>query len=96
MQDVHWTSDFGYFPTYLMGNLYNAMYFNTMKQDLDIDAILASGDIGDINKWMCDHVFEKADRLSPKEWIKDITGRNVCADDFLTYLENKYTEIYEL
>ena len=26
LQDVHWTSGFGYFPSYALGNAYNAMY----------------------------------------------------------------------
>ena len=45
---------------------------------------------------MIDHVFAKADRLSPQEWIKDITGREFTPVDFLDYLEEKYSKIYEL
>ena len=31
-----------------------------------------------------------------KEWIKDITGREFTPVDFLDYLEEKYSAIYEL
>ncbi len=96
MQDVHWSSGFGYFPTYSMGNMYNAMYYNRMKNEIDIDKAILAGDFDTINNWMKDNVFAKADRLSPSEWIKDITGRDFTADDFLDYLEEKYTKIYNL
>ncbi len=96
LQDVHWTSDFGYFPAYLLGNFYNAMYCRCMKEELDLKGDLSRGDFSHINDWMEQHVFQKADRLSPAEWILDITGRKLTADDFLTYLEKKYENIYEL
>jgi len=96
LQDVHWSSGFGYFPTYAIGNFYNAMYYNRMKQEIDVPAALSRGDLKPVNEWMKAHVFAKADRLSPVEWIADITGRKLTADDFLDYLEEKYSAIYEL
>ncbi|WP_026511651.1 carboxypeptidase M32 [Butyrivibrio sp. LC3010] len=96
LQDVHWTSGFGYFPTYSMGNMYNAMYYNRMKNEIDIDGLVEKGDFDAINSWMKENIFKKADRLSPSEWIKDITGRDFTADDFLDYLEEKYSALYEI
>lgn len=96
LQDVHWSSDFGYFPAYLLGNLYNAMYVNRMKQEIDFDGALAAGDLTAVNDWMTKNVFEKADRLSPEAWLYALTGRSVTADDFMTYLEEKYGALYQL
>ena len=96
LQDVHWSSGFGYFPTYSIGNMYNAMYYNCMKQDIRIDEAVEKGDFTTINTWMKDHVFAKADRLEPSEWIRDITGREFTPEDFLSYISEKYTELYDL
>ena len=96
LQDVHWTSGFGYFPTYAIGNFYNAMYYNRMKQEVAVDEAIREGNFEPLNSWMIGHVFAKADRLSPREWIKDITGREFTPVDFLDYLEEKYSAIYEL
>ena len=96
LQDVHWSSGFGYFPTYALGNMYNAMYLNRMKQEMDVDAAVASGNIKAVNDWMKDNVFARADLLAPKDWIREITGRDFTPDDFLDYLEEKYSRIYEL
>ena len=96
LQDVHWTSGFGYFPTYAIGNFYNAMYYNRLKEEVDVNAAIREGNFAPLNNWMIGHVFDRADRLSPKEWIKDITGREFTPADFLDYLEAKYSELYEL
>lgn len=96
LQDVHWTFGFGYFPSYCIGNMYNSMYVKEMRKSIDLDRALAEGDFASINTWMAEHVFAKADLLSPKEWIRDITGRALTPDDFLDYLEEKYTALYEL
>ena len=45
---------------------------------------------------MSEHVFAKADQLAPKDWIREICGREFTPDDFLDYLEEKYSKIYEL
>ena len=96
LQDVHWTSGFGYFPTYAIGNFYNAMYFNRMKQEVAVEESIREGNFEPVNSWMIGHVFAKADRLSPKDWIRDITGREFTPKDFLDYLEEKYSGIYGL
>lgn len=96
LQDVHWSSDFGYFPTYAIGNFYNSMYYNAMNRDFDIGEAVRSGNLERINSWMIERVFKKADRLTPSEWIFDITGRELTPCDFLDYLDEKYGEVYGL
>ncbi|MBQ8935131.1 MAG: carboxypeptidase M32 [Oscillospiraceae bacterium] len=96
LQDVHWSSGFGYFPTYALGNLYNAMYYNRRNEDFDVPAAVGAGDFGKINGWMREHVFQKADVLSPKQWLREVTGRELTTEDFLDYLEEKYSRLYEL
>ncbi len=94
LQDVHWTSGFGYFPTYALGNFYNAMYYNRMQEDLNIDEAVSDGKICLINDWMKEHVWKFADRLDAKTWIRKITGREFTERDFLDYLERKYGSLY--
>ena len=64
--------------------------------EIDIDAAVEAGRFDLINGWMRDHVFNIADRMAPSEWIRAITGRSLTPDDFLDYLESKYTALYEL
>ena len=96
LQDVHWTSGFGYFPTYALGNMYNSMYAARMRKEIDVDKAVENGRFDLINDWMSENVWKKADRLAPGDWIRDITGRELTPDDFLDYLERKYSALYEL
>ena len=96
LQDVHWTFSFGYFPTYAIGNMYNAMYYKRMSEDFSVEEAILAGDFKKINTWMSEHVFAKADQLASKDWIREICGREFTPNDFLDYLEEKYSKIYEL
>jgi carboxypeptidase Taq len=96
LQDVHWASGFGYFPSYAIGNAYNAMYYNAMAKDMDIDQEVSQGHIAKIVGWMRDHVWSIANHYDDKTWIKKVTGRDFTPDDFLDYLDEKYSKLYEL
>ena len=95
LQDVHWSSGFGYFPSYAIGNAYNAMYVRKMKEDINFEECVLNGKLDIINDWMQEHVFKKANELDPADWIKDITGEGLQAKYFLQYLEDKYSDIYQ-
>ena len=71
------------------------MILSRMKEDFDPFEAVKKGNIGAINSWMAENVFLKADRLLPFDWIKDVTGRELTADDFVTYLEQKYLKHQE-
>ena len=94
LQDVHWTGGFGYFPSYAIGNAYNAMYLKEFKKEYDFDCVVSKGDFNTINNWLKEHIFKEANHLEPKEWIKAITNKELNAQDFLDYLNEKYSKIY--
>ena len=96
LQDVHWSSGFGYFPSYALGNAYNAMYLKEISKDMDFKGAISSGDFASITAWMKEHVFAHANVLTPKEWLSELTGKTLSAKDFLEYLNKKYSAIYEL
>jgi carboxypeptidase Taq len=96
LQDVHWSSGFGYFTAYALGNMYNALYYQEMNKAFSIDEAIRNGDFTKINTWMKEHIFSSADRMTPKEWIRSITGKDFSVTPFLDYLEDKYTGLYKL
>jgi len=95
LQDVHWSGGFGYFPSYAIGNCYNAMYVKELNKVIDFKKAILNGDFKSINNWMIENVFKEANHLTPKEWIKNITNKSLTAKDFIEYLNDKYKEIYE-
>ena len=96
LQDVHWSSGFGYFPTYALGNALNCIYVKKMKKELDFEKTLSEGRMDIILNWMKENVFFKAPLLNTKDWIRDITGEEFSAKPYIEYLTDKFTEIYHL
>jgi carboxypeptidase Taq len=96
LQDVHWSTGFGYFFSYAVGNAYSAQIYHKMKEELDVDKLLSEGKVNVIKDWLTKNIYSEARMLSPKELIKKVTGEDLNPDYYCDYLENKYSEIYEL
>ena len=96
LQDVHWTSGFGYFPTYAMGNALGAMYFYKMQKDIGSDELIRQGKMVDILDWIRQNVFARASLMDTKEWIEQITGEKFSPRRYLDYLKEKFSRLYRL
>jgi len=95
LQDVHWSGGFGYFPSYALGNCYNAIYYKKMQKEIPVDELVRKGDLESIKEWLKQNVFAKANLLTPKEWLFDICGEDLSPKPFLDYLNAKYADIYK-
>ena len=96
LQDVHWSSGFGYFPTYALGNALNCIYVKKLDKDINLSKTLKEGRMDIILDWMKNNVFNKAPIMNTKDWIEDITGEKFSAKPYVEYLTKKYTDIYHL
>ncbi|MFA7110746.1 MAG: carboxypeptidase M32 [Bacilli bacterium] len=96
LQDVHWCSGFGYFPSYAIGNAYNSMYFEKMNKEIDVKKIISEGKMNEIISWLKENTFKKSNILNDKEWLKDLTGESLSASSFIKYLDVKYSDIYKI
>lgn len=95
-QDVHWSSGFGYFPTYALGNAYAAQFYYTMKHDLDIDQLMEEGNFQPINKWLDENVH-KYGKSRKNLWIvKEATKEEFNPEYYIKYLKEKFETIYNL
>jgi carboxypeptidase Taq len=98
LQDIHWAMGaFGYFPTYALGNLYGAQFYRKMRSDLeDMDSLIAEGNFTPIREWMRTHIHSHGSAKTPEELLLDVTGEELQAEPFLSYLREKYTRIHEI
>jgi carboxypeptidase Taq len=91
LQDVHWSmGEFGYFPTYALGNVYAAQIFETMKKDVDVEKVIGSGDFSLIHDFLRDNVYTHGSIYEPKTLLKKITDEDLNASYYINYLTNKY------
>ena len=76
LQDVHWSSGaFGYFPTYSLGNLYAAQFFEKARQDLgDLDAMFGRGEFQPLREWLRTNIHAQGRRYPAAELGRRVTG----------------------
>lgn len=98
LQDVHWFSGyFGYFPSHILGNLYGAQIYYTLKRDIpDYEDIVSGGNWKEINEWFKEKIFIHGAVYGPQELIYLVTDEKLKVEYFMNYLEEKYKEIYEI
>lgn len=98
LQDMHWSDgSFGYFPSYLLGSIYDGMYVDTIEAELGpIDDILAEGRIGEITQWLNEKIHRYGSTRTPREVIENVCGREVSAEPLVRYFQKKYTAVYGL
>jgi len=91
LQDVHWSmGELGYFPTYALGNLYGAQILHAMKKDLDVDAVVSTGDFSPIKNWLHAKILRFGTIYEPKDLLRKVTGSTLDARYFREYLHTKY------
>jgi len=98
LQDVHWSGGMiGYFPTYTLGNLYSAQFFNTAKRDiLNLEKEIKRGQFGHILEWLRKNIHIHGKLFSAEQLVEKVTGEKLTSKYFIDYLEKKYSKIYEL
>jgi carboxypeptidase Taq len=97
MQDTHWASgQFGYFPSYALGNIYSGQLLATMERDLkDWKSQLENGNFRNIKQWLVNNIHSFGNLYNPPELIKKVTGKELAVDSYLSYLNKKYSKLYE-
>ncbi len=98
LQDVHWAlGEFGYFPTYALGNILAAHLFSTFSKEYpDWGAQLEEGEMSFIRDWLKEHIHRWGRIYNFVELAKRATGKPISEDAYCQYLKKKYSEIYKL
>jgi carboxypeptidase Taq len=98
LQDIHWShGSFGYFPTYTLGNLYSAQFFNTAKQQLgNLEESLAQGELFPLKNWLNREIHAVGRMETPATIVQRVTGEPLNANYFVDYLWNKYGELFAI
>jgi carboxypeptidase Taq len=96
LQDIHWSGgSIGYFPTYTLGNLYAAQFFEAARRDLgDLDAQFARGDFSPLLQWLREKIHRHGQRYSARELVKRATGSELSAKPLLDHLNRTASEFY--
>lgn len=96
LQDVHWSFGLiGYFPTYTLGNLYAAQFFEAIREETpDLDGRIAKGDMSPVLDWSRRHIHSLGRRYSAGEMCEKATGKALSAEPLMRHLEGKLRAVY--
>ena len=98
LQDVHWSlGAFGYFPTYTLGNLYAAQFYEQARREIPhLEDEIAKGKLLILRRWLEQKIHRWGRTFTPDHLIQRVTGNSLSPDLFLAYVERKYAELYRL
>ncbi len=98
LQDIHWSlGDFGYFPTYALGNLLAAQFFGAFaKEHPDWGTRVERGDLAFVREWLKKNIHAHGKRYNLDELAKRVSGEPLSEAAYCKYLKKKYAELYQL
>jgi carboxypeptidase Taq len=98
LQDVHWSSGlFGYFPTYALGNLLSVQYYNqALEDEPTIPDDIRQGKFDTLLTWLNTNIHQHGRKFTAAELTRRVTGEDIQSDDYMAYLETKFSDVYGL
>ncbi len=96
LQDIHWSGGaVGYFPTYTLGNLYAAQFYEAARADLGgLDDSISSGDFSPLLGWLRENIHRHGKRYLPRRLVREVTGEELSAEPLLRHLRAKAAGLY--
>ena len=97
LQDMHWSvGALGYFPTYSLGTIYAAAFFDKAIEELgDLSDDFRAGDTSKLLTWLRTNIHQHAYRYDAKDLAERLTGAPLSAQPLLDYLKKKYGSLYD-
>lgn len=92
LQDMHWSdASFGYFPSYLLGSIFDGMLLDKINEDLgNVDEILKKGKIKDITTYLNLNIHKYANAYNIFETCKRVCKKEMNVTPLINYFKNKY------
>lgn len=92
LQDIHWSfGEFGYFPTYAIGNMYAASLMGAAERALPtLWDDVARGDLLPLRTWLGEKIHRVGRTKDAEQIVRETTGEGLDERAFLAYLGRKY------
>ena len=98
LQDVHWSLGYiGYFPTYTLGNLYSAQFFETFETaHPNWKERVSHGSLDFIGEWLKENIHRYGRQFQSNALCERVTGKPLSPEPYINYLTKKYRGLYLL
>ena len=96
LQDVHWSLGyFGYFPSYMLGNLYAAQLFDAVKREIrDLEEEITKGNLKPLLAWLREKVHPFGLVREAPDLLREVTGEVPNSQYWMEYIKEKFDQIY--
>jgi len=96
LQDIHWSfGEFGYFPTYALGNVIAGQLFETYTSfNKSWEKDLENGDLDPVKDWLKTNIHRHGRYYSMDEIVEMTTKKPLSITAYIKYLNKKYSKIY--
>ena len=94
LQDMHWSDgSFGYFPTYLLGSIFDGMLLENINNKLgDVDELLKTGRIREITKYLNDNIHLFGGSYNINEVANRLCNSDLDVKPIINYFKSKYSK----
>lgn len=98
LQDIHWSGGLiGYFPTYALGNMYAAQFFEAAQDALGpLETLFQRGEFLPLKAWLNENIHRHGKRYPAARLVEVVTGRPLSAEPLIGHLRNKFSALYGL
>ncbi len=96
LQDIHWSAGLlGYFPTYSIGNLNAAQFYEKAVVDIgEQEDNFRNGVYAPMLDWLVKNIHSHGRRYKSADLTKHVTGKPLSSDALMRYLEKKASYWY--
>jgi carboxypeptidase Taq len=98
LQDIHWSGGLmGYFPTYALGNMFAAQFFDTAQAQLgSLPEMFRAGEFQPLKKWLNENIHQHGKRYTANRLVQVVTGQPLSAKPLVRHLQTKFGALYGL
>ncbi len=92
LQDIHWAEGaFGYFPSYLIGSIFDGMFKDAIERDLGlIDELLKQGNIKKITNYLIENIYVNGGAYTGCEVLEKLGFKEITVEPLVKYFYEKY------
>lgn len=98
LQDIHWSiGRVGTFQNYTLGTVFSAQLQHALEDDFGALAeLVRQKRFDEIQSWLMENVHRHGQRYTTDDLVVAATGEPFTADYFLDYIDEKYSNLYNL
>lgn len=92
LQDVHWfVGKFGYFPSYVLGHMLAAQFYEALKRDIpNMERDISEGNFKRIKEWLINNIYSKGRLMPMQELVKTATGHKFSTAALERHFRSRY------